>query len=206
MHHHNLEFVRNLRHEGWYLLHKSIDAALTSGLREQKTGYLSFVRELSVLNICYIRCTKDCVTYESRISTILLWLISSLRTPDTHPVSYTVPWQSVSNIVIRTFSRVVIASVAILLLTSVIRFSRSRLQAVTAAGCFMATCGKHQLYQIVKCLQNVRTFRKKFMVLQLFLYNSKHWPCSGSWLQRTSTLVSVSYRIAAAQIQLAPAP
>ena len=38
-----------------------------------------------------------------------------------------------------TLSRVVIASVAMLLLTSVIRFSRSRLHAVTAAGCFMAT-------------------------------------------------------------------
>ena len=38
-----------------------------------------------------------------------------------------------------TLSRVVIARVAILLLLSVIRFSRSRLQAVTAAGCFIAT-------------------------------------------------------------------
>lgn len=37
------------------------------------------------------------------------------------------------------FSRVVMASVAMLLLLSVIRFSRSRLQAVTAAGCFIAT-------------------------------------------------------------------
>ena len=39
-----------------------------------------------------------------------------------------------------TLCRVVLASVAMLLLLSVIRFSRSRLQAVTAAGCFMATC------------------------------------------------------------------
>lgn len=38
-----------------------------------------------------------------------------------------------------TLSRVVIARVAILLLESVIRFSSSMLQAVTAAGCFMAT-------------------------------------------------------------------
>lgn len=38
------------------------------------------------------------------------------------------------------FSRVVMARVAILRLESVMRFSRSRLQAVTADGCFMATC------------------------------------------------------------------
>lgn len=38
------------------------------------------------------------------------------------------------------FSSVVMASVAMLLLESVMRFSRSRLQAVTAEGCFMATC------------------------------------------------------------------
>lgn len=38
------------------------------------------------------------------------------------------------------FSRVVMARVAMLLLESVMRFSRSRLQAVTADGCFMATC------------------------------------------------------------------
>lgn len=38
-----------------------------------------------------------------------------------------------------TLSRVVMARVAILLLESVIRFSSSMLQAVTAAGCFMAT-------------------------------------------------------------------
>lgn len=36
-------------------------------------------------------------------------------------------------------SRVVMASVAMLLFESVTRFSRSRLQAVTADGCFMAT-------------------------------------------------------------------
>lgn len=36
--------------------------------------------------------------------------------------------------------RVVMASVAILRFESVTRFSRSRLQAVTADGCFMATC------------------------------------------------------------------
>ena len=39
------------------------------------------------------------------------------------------------------FSRVVMARVAMLRFTSVMRFSRSRLQAVTAAGCFMATWG-----------------------------------------------------------------
>ena len=38
-----------------------------------------------------------------------------------------------------TFSKVVMASVAILRLTSVIRFSRSRLQVVTEVGCIMAT-------------------------------------------------------------------
>ena len=38
-----------------------------------------------------------------------------------------------------TFSRVVIASVAILRLTSVIRFSRSKLHVVTDMGCVMAT-------------------------------------------------------------------
>lgn len=38
------------------------------------------------------------------------------------------------------FSRVVIARVAMLRLESVIRFSRSRLHAVTADGCFIATC------------------------------------------------------------------
>lgn len=36
--------------------------------------------------------------------------------------------------------RVVMASVAMLRFESVTRFSRSRLQAVTADGCFMATC------------------------------------------------------------------
>lgn len=36
-------------------------------------------------------------------------------------------------------SRVVMASVAMLRLESVIRFSRSKLHAVTADGCFMAT-------------------------------------------------------------------
>lgn len=36
--------------------------------------------------------------------------------------------------------RVVMANVAMLRLESVTRFSRSRLQAVTADGCFMATC------------------------------------------------------------------
>lgn len=38
-----------------------------------------------------------------------------------------------------TLSSVVMASVAMLLLESVIRFSSSMLQAVTAAGCFIAT-------------------------------------------------------------------
>lgn len=38
------------------------------------------------------------------------------------------------------FSSVVMARVAMLRLESVMRFSRSRLQAVTADGCFMATC------------------------------------------------------------------
>lgn len=37
------------------------------------------------------------------------------------------------------FSRVVMAKVAMLRLESVTRFSKSRLQAVTADGCFMAT-------------------------------------------------------------------
>lgn len=36
--------------------------------------------------------------------------------------------------------RVVMANVAMLRFESVTRFSRSRLQAVTADGCFMATC------------------------------------------------------------------
>lgn len=36
--------------------------------------------------------------------------------------------------------RVVMARVAMLRFESVTRFSRSRLQAVTADGCFMATC------------------------------------------------------------------
>jgi len=39
----------------------------------------------------------------------------------------------------RTLRRVVMASVAMLLFVSVIKFSRSTLQAVTAAGCFIAT-------------------------------------------------------------------
>ena len=39
-----------------------------------------------------------------------------------------------------TLSSVVIARVAMLRFESVMRFSRSTLQAVTAAGCFMATC------------------------------------------------------------------
>lgn len=37
------------------------------------------------------------------------------------------------------FSRVVMARVAMLRFESVIKFSRSKLQAVTADGCFMAT-------------------------------------------------------------------
>lgn len=41
------------------------------------------------------------------------------------------------------FSSVVMARVAMLRLESVMRFSRSRLQAVTADGCFMATCKEH---------------------------------------------------------------
>ena len=40
---------------------------------------------------------------------------------------------------IATFRSVVMANVAILRLTSVIRFSRSRLQVVTEVGCIMAT-------------------------------------------------------------------
>merc|ERR1719376_1745149 len=39
-------------------------------------------------------------------------------------------------------SKVVMASVAMLLFTSVIKFSRSKLQVVTADGCFMATLFK----------------------------------------------------------------
>ena len=42
----------------------------------------------------------------------------------------------------QTFSKVVIASVAILLFTSVIKFSRSRLQTITDWGCIMATLFK----------------------------------------------------------------
>jgi len=41
-----------------------------------------------------------------------------------------------------TLSRVVIAKVAILLLTSVIRLSKSRLQTITDCGCMMATLFK----------------------------------------------------------------
>ena len=41
-----------------------------------------------------------------------------------------------------TLRRVVIASVAILRLTSVIKFSKSRLQVVTEVGCIMATLFK----------------------------------------------------------------
>lgn len=60
------------------------------------------------------------------------------------------------------FSRVVMARVAMLLLESVMRFSRSRLQAVTADGCFMATCKEcnskimweHPVVQSIGCSQS----------------------------------------------------
>lgn len=62
------------------------------------------------------------------------------------------------------FSSVVMARVAMLRLESVMRFSRSRLQAVTADGCFMATCKEcsskirweqeHPAVQSIWCNQN----------------------------------------------------
>lgn len=57
-----------------------------------------------------------------------------------------------------TLRRVVMARVAMLLLESVIRFSSSMLQAVTAAGCFMATYQTHPT-------QVIKTFEQKIHIL-----------------------------------------
>lgn len=54
------------------------------------------------------------------------------------------------------FSSVVMARVAMLRLESVTRFSRSRLQAVTADGCFMATCSSKGRMKIPQQMQKVQ--------------------------------------------------
>lgn len=54
------------------------------------------------------------------------------------------------------FSRVVMARVAMLRLESVTRFSRSRLQAVTADGCFMATCSSQGRMKIPQEMQKAQ--------------------------------------------------
>lgn len=54
------------------------------------------------------------------------------------------------------FSSVVMARVAMLRLESVTRFSRSRLQAVTADGCFMATCITQRRMKIPQEMQKAQ--------------------------------------------------
>lgn len=54
------------------------------------------------------------------------------------------------------FSSVVMARVAMLRLESVTRFSRSRLQAVTADGCFMATCSSEGRMKIPQQMQKAQ--------------------------------------------------
>lgn len=54
------------------------------------------------------------------------------------------------------FSSVVMARVAMLRLESVTRFSRSKLQAVTADGCFMATCRSEGRMKIPQQMQKAQ--------------------------------------------------
>lgn len=67
------------------------------------------------------------------------------------------------------FSSVVMARVAILRLESVMRFSRSRLQAVTADGCFMATCKGNNFKSYVRAAPPCR--------IQSFQWSKYQSPC-----------------------------
>ena len=58
------------------------------------------------------------------------------------------------------FKRVVMAKVAIDLLVSVIKFSRSRLQAVTADGCFIATLLRLRTPAYLKIINNFQKLTK----------------------------------------------
>lgn len=66
-------------------------------------------------------------------------------------------------------SRVVMASVAMLRFESVIRFSKSKLHAVTADGCFIATWWTQMKYQSRLVLNSILIIYYIFRILALHM-------------------------------------
>ena len=84
-------------------------------------------------------CSTPCEE-NSAVTYLMAWTTTILNSSEISDMKEEICFMRRSTLLsFPVLSSVVIASVAILRFTSVIRFSRSRLQAVTAAGCFMAT-------------------------------------------------------------------